>query len=145
MPLDVSRSCLPAVKISPPRSMRAFPTCAMHRSTGFLPCVWTAAGLISDIAMAALKHLSTIDTTTILDLMAVLPQPESPYFPEQAFGLLLLLDQAPRSLLGGVDERWQVSYFDPLTLKLVKHFETLPYGLRPDSKARWIDEKGYDF
>jgi uncharacterized protein (DUF924 family) len=114
------------------------------------PIDWLSAmrmdgSLIRDVAIPALKHLSTIDAATMPDLMTVLPPPESPTFPEQAFGLLLLLDQAPRSLLDGVNERWQVSFFDPLALTLAKQFEALPENLRPDSKARWIDELRYDF
>lgn len=96
------------------------------------------------ICVPALKALSVYDVEKSPDLMQLLPVPEKDEFPEQAFGLLLLLDQGPRHSLGGVDQRYTNSFFDPLALKLARDLYALPPSARPDSKERW-EKLGYSF
>ncbi|MCJ1237853.1 hypothetical protein MMC14_005840 [Varicellaria rhodocarpa] len=97
------------------------------------------------ICYPALKMLSTLGVDNVPDLMLFLPVPESKEFPEQALGLVILLDQGPRALFEGVDSRYVNGYFDILALKLSNQLLALPPALRPDSKQRWMAELGYDF
>ncbi|KPM38728.1 hypothetical protein AK830_g7837 [Neonectria ditissima] len=94
-------------------------------------------------ALVALSKLSpdgSIPPT--LDLMAFLPPPPSPEFPQQCYGLQILLDQASRVLFDGIDGRWQSAYFGPLARQLAGQWYALPGPLRPDSWARWRDDAG---
>lgn len=95
----------------------------------------------------ALKTMSALGIDNILkvDLMSFLPTPESKEFPEQALGLVILLDQGPRQFFDGADERYCNGYFDPLCLKLSKQLLALPTHLRADTKQRWVEEMGYTF
>jgi uncharacterized protein (DUF924 family) len=97
------------------------------------------------ICYPILKHLSTIGVSNFPDLMQYLPAPESEEFPEQALGLQLLLDQGPRFLLGGIDQRYTNAYFDVISLQYAKQLHALPEALRPDSKTRWMGEVGACF
>ncbi|KAF8588840.1 hypothetical protein K439DRAFT_1613190 [Ramaria rubella] len=74
-------------------------------------------------------------------LMAHLPAPTSKEFPEQALGLVLLLDQAPRGILKGANRRYLDSFFGPkLCIPLCRHLlKTLPIEQRADNLARWTD------
>jgi hypothetical protein len=47
----------------------------------------------------------------------LLPSPEDPSLPEKALSLQLLLDQAPRALLKGMDSQWIHAYFDEISLQ----------------------------
>ncbi|GJE92993.1 hypothetical protein PsYK624_091520 [Phanerochaete sordida] len=84
----------------------------------------------------ALKPLSELGVEYVPDLMQFLPPPEAPNFPSQALGLLLLLDQAPRSVFSGTNERYTYGYFDVLAQRVVLRLLALPAHLRPDSTAR---------
>ncbi|KAK7423027.1 hypothetical protein QQX98_001317 [Neonectria punicea] len=94
-------------------------------------------------ALVALSKLSpggTIPPT--LDLMSLLPAPSSRDFPQQCYGLQILLDQASRVLLDGIDGRWQSAYFGPLARQLAGQWYALPGSLRPDTWTRWRDDVG---
>lgn len=96
------------------------------------------------LCFSTLKRLSEMKSHDVVDdLFALLPTPESREFPEQALGLLLLLDQGPRQLFSGHDERWTYSYFDELALRVTHRLRTLPETLQPDRQTRWTDEMGY--
>lgn len=98
------------------------------------------------LCFPVLKWLSEINSLNVADkLFALLPAPESREFPEQALGLLLLLDQGPRQLFSGHDERWTYSYFDGLALRVLHRLRTLPEKLQPDRQKRWVGEMGYTF
>ena len=97
------------------------------------------------ICYPTLQALSTFGVGNVPDLMQFLPAPDTNEFPEQALGLVLLLDQAPRALFGGIDSRYVNGYFDVLALKLSHQLLGLPLALRPDSKHRWMSELGYNF
>ena len=100
---------------------------------------------IGEPILKALKALSKLDLSNIVEsLLSILPQANSPEFPSQALGLLYLIDQGPRALLEGVDERWQVSVFDPLAIAFARKLHALPTKLRPYSKDRWLGEQGWD-
>jgi hypothetical protein len=92
------------------------------------------------VCYPALKHLSTLGVPNVPDLMHFLPAPEAKEFPEQALGLQLLLDQGPRQLFTGIDQRYTNAYFDVISLKYAKRLQALPESLRPDNKIRWIRE-----
>ncbi|MCJ1464423.1 hypothetical protein MMC07_003036 [Pseudocyphellaria aurata] len=99
-----------------------------------------------DLCFPALERLSEINSLDVADeLFTLLPAPESREFPEQALGMLQLLDQGPRQLFEGHDERWTYSYFDILALRLSHRLRALPETLRPDSQRRWVDDMGYTF
>ena len=72
----------------------------------------------------------------------VLPAPDSSEFPQLALGLLLILDQAPRFNLKGVDSRYTFDYFGAMALKLITQFRDLPPHLVPYNRDLWI-ERGY--
>ena len=65
-------------------------------------------------------------------------------FPEQALGLQILLDQAPRILCTDTDERWRNDYFDHLALGFAKRLRELPAGQSLEKKERWA-QVGYSF
>lgn len=98
------------------------------------------------LCFPVLKRLSEIHRLEVADeLFALLPAAERGEFPEQALGLLLLLDQGPRQLFAGHDERWTYSYFDGLARRVLHRLRSLPEPLRPDGQTRWVDEMGYTF
>jgi uncharacterized protein (DUF924 family) len=92
----------------------------------------------------ALKPMSTMGLDHMPDLMQFLPPPEACDFPSKALGLLLLLDQAPRFLFSGINERWIYAYFDVLASGLARRLFTLPPSLRPDSLKRLMAQ-GWSF
>lgn len=59
--------------------------------------------------------------------------------------MIILLDQAPRALLQGIDGRYTNDYFDVLALRLSKQLMALPEDQRIDGKSRWIEELGYSW
>lgn len=66
-------------------------------------------------------------------------------FQSRPLDLQLLVDQGPRFLLDGIDQRYTNAYFDVISLKLAKQLYVLLEALRPDSKARWMEELGASF
>ena len=84
----------------------------------------------------ALKPLSTLGVENVPDLMQFLPPPEALDFPSKALGLLALLDQVPREVLSGVNERYTYAYFDLLASKLARQLQALPPHLKPDTIER---------
>jgi uncharacterized protein (DUF924 family) len=92
------------------------------------------------LVFPALKALTLLPLQSIPDLLTFLPPPSSPKFPSQAQGLQLLVDQGPRSFCSGVDERWVVNFFDPLSQTLARKFYALPLEQRPDTRERWVEE-----
>ncbi|KAI3396512.1 hypothetical protein diail_12132 [Diaporthe ilicicola] len=85
-------------------------------------------------ALRALSHAH--GPGAIPDMTGFLPSPEDPEFPEQAFGIHVLLDQAPRVLFKGIDGRW-TSWFDKTARKLYEYFYGLPERLRPWARDAW--------
>ncbi len=71
------------------------------------------------------------------------PLPPDPSFPQQAIGLVFLLDQAPRQLLSGIDERWTFGFFDQIAKKAAEELLQLPETQRPVSQEPWYS-LGYD-
>ena len=90
-------------------------------------------------ALIALSQLSPDATLPDLDLMSLLPEPTAKEFPQQCFGLQLLLDQASRILLPGIDARWQSGYFGPLGRQLAGQWYALPEEQRPYKWRRGQD------
>ncbi|EOO03861.1 hypothetical protein UCRPA7_626 [Phaeoacremonium minimum UCRPA7] len=90
------------------------------------------------VAWPALKALSNIGPDVIPDLTKVLPPPDDKAYPEQAIGLHVLIDQAPRVLFHGIDARW-VSYFDKVVEELFDTQSKLPKKLQPWQPERWSD------
>lgn len=88
-------------------------------------------------AWPALKGLSSkYGPDTIPDMAGFLPPPEDPRFPEQAFGMHVLLDQAPRVLFRGIDGRW-TSWFDRVARTLYTSYYGLPNEQRPWAREAW--------
>ncbi|KAF7554350.1 hypothetical protein G7Z17_g2954 [Cylindrodendrum hubeiense] len=94
------------------------------------------------IALSQLSPDGTVPPTSDLDLMSFLPPPASPDFPQQCYGLQLLLDQTSRVLFDGIGGRWQSAYFGPLARQLAGQWYALPTPQRPDSWARWSEGPG---
>lgn len=91
----------------------------------------------ANIAWPALKCIAeSYGPDTVPDLRSFLPHPNDPAFPRQAFGMHVLLDQAPRSLFQGIDGRW-TSWFDKLVHRLYQFFWTLSAKQRPWARERW--------
>ncbi|KAK8105437.1 uncharacterized protein PG998_004090 [Apiospora kogelbergensis] len=106
--------------------------------------------LLHQKTLSALKVLaskgdpSKINVPDLLE--ALLPRPEDPSFPEQALGLQLVLDQAPRELLNGpLDDRWVYGYFGELAATLAQHLRALPAEQSPHAWARWKDGVSLDY
>lgn len=85
-------------------------------------------------ALKALSHAYGPDT--VPDMTGFLSSPEDPAFPEQAFGMHVLLDQAPRVLFKGIDGRW-TSWFDKVARKLYEYYYSLPELLMPWAPEAW--------
>lgn len=100
---------------------------------------------LREIGLPALKALSKLGVDNVPDLMQLLPPPESTDFLEQALGLQLLLDQAPRAFFEGMDARYTYAYFHLVSRKLAQQLLELPTELRVDSKKRWMEERGASF
>ena len=92
----------------------------------------------------ALRPLSTIPLDEIPHFLPSLPPPEAADFLACALGLHILLDQAPRYCLHGIDERWTLGFFGPLTLRFAQELVELPKALQPLRLQRWLD-LGYSF
>ncbi len=100
------------------------------------------AAPLHDICLdTALKPLSTIPLTEMPPLIPYLPSPAAPEFPPQALGLHILLDQVPRLLLRGIDQRWTFQHFGSLTLSFARELAALPLALQPQRVQRWRDLK----
>lgn len=95
---------------------------------------FTTAAKVAWPALKALSHAYGPDT--VPDMTGFLPSPEDPGFPEQAFGMHVLLDQAPRVLFKGIDGRW-TSWFDKIARKLYEYYYHLPERLRPWARGAW--------
>ena len=85
-----------------------------------------------------------LDALLKVDFLQLLPPPEAEDFPEQAYGLLSTLDQAPRMIISGYGIRYTKCFFDPISEKLAEQLISLPDHLRPDSKQAWMS-RGYSF
>ncbi|ORY03564.1 hypothetical protein BCR34DRAFT_573435 [Clohesyomyces aquaticus] len=86
-----------------------------------------------------LLALSKKRGSSIPDFLTFLPPPSSTDFPECALGLLILLDQAPRIICNGMDERWRSAYFDPLALRFAYQLHALPESENLERQSRWLD------
>lgn len=83
------------------------------------------------VAWPVLKALSEFyGPGRIPDMMKFLPNPEEPEFPEQVLGMLALLDQAPKVLFQGSDERW-TSWFDQIDRKFYEQLHALDRAQGP--------------
>lgn len=86
----------------------------------------------------ALLPISKHSLPSLPSLFPLLPSPSSPDFAVQATGLLLLLDQGPRSgCIKGLQNLWLVNHFDPLAQSLCGELLALPYSQRIDNWERW--------
>ena len=74
--------------------------------------------------------------------MTFLPPSSDPSFPVLALGLQILLDQAPRAFLRGVDVRYIYGYFDKISNAYAKQLQALPERERPSEWTRWRNEVG---
>jgi hypothetical protein len=90
-----------------------------------------------DTVWPVLKCISELGLDEVPDLMSFLPPIGDSEFPEQALGLQLLLDQAPRAFCQGVDVRYTYMYFGELAIKFAQQLQTLPEHLNPASWSRW--------
>ncbi|KAL6924035.1 hypothetical protein FSHL1_001289 [Fusarium sambucinum] len=88
-------------------------------------------------ALIALSRLSPDATLPDLDLMSLLPPSTAVDFPQQCFGLQLLLDQTSRIFFTGIDARWQSGYFGPLGRRLAGQWHALPKERQPYKFERW--------
>lgn len=91
-----------------------------------------------------LLALSKFSLDNTPDLITLLPAPSSSEFPVQALALVVLLDQAPRHLCNGINERWRNGFFDVLALRLSLQLRDLPSNLRIETFPRW-EEAGFSF
>lgn len=88
-------------------------------------------------SLAALTALSRLGLDNVPDMMSFLPPPSDPDFPELALGLQLVLDQAPRAFLSGVDVRYTYEYFAAISTAYALQLQALPAALRPSEWERW--------
>jgi uncharacterized protein (DUF924 family) len=95
--------------------------------------------------LPALKQLATIGLDAFPEsLLPYLPPPTAASFPEQAFGLIIVLDQGPRQCFDGMDDRWTSAYFDVLVQALLAELRALPADQQPWTKERWLHDVGAD-
>lgn len=93
----------------------------------------------------ALVPLSHHPLSHLPSLLPLLPSPNAPTFPSLAIGLLLLLDQGPRSgCLKGFENLWTINHFDPLAQSLCRALLALPHAQRIDNWTRW-ELQGWSF
>ena len=90
------------------------------------------------------KPVSKVTVENVPDLMQFLPSPEAEDFPAQAIGLLVLLDQGPRILFDGANNRYTYGYFDRLSSKLAHQLLALPPSQSPYSLERLVAQ-GWSF
>src|ERR1700761_3371213 len=62
---------------------------------------------------------------------------------EHTLALILLVDQGPRSLFRGINNRYTVGFFDVMAQNLVK--DLISAGKLPDSIDRWMKVLGFPF
>jgi hypothetical protein len=93
--------------------------------------------LVKDAVWPVLLVLSKIGLDDTPDLSTFLPPPSDPSYPEQCLGLSLLLDNVPRLLFRGIDQRWTFGYFDKISQRLAETWQSLPASERPDGWSRW--------
>lgn len=91
------------------------------------------------------RVLEALSKQPVPDLLQVLPPITDDYFPRQALGLQLLLDQMTRSLLRGIDGRWRSAYFDVISLKYAHALDTLSEEQKPWAWSRWKTFATLDF
>ncbi|KAK2600076.1 hypothetical protein QQS21_005162 [Conoideocrella luteorostrata] len=115
---------------------------ATMSSSHFKAAIEPSTARAALVAISRLSPKGTLPPTQTLDLMSFLPPPSSAEFPQQCYGLQLLLDQASRVLFSGIDHRWQSAYFGPLARRLAGQWYQLPTAQRPDSLARWETDVG---
>ncbi|KAK7927230.1 hypothetical protein PG985_004228 [Apiospora marii] len=121
-----------ALRETPHQTITAEEDAILHQKT--LPALKTLASM-------GLANINIPDLVEIL-----LPPPADPSFPEQALGLQLVLDQAPRELLDGpLDDRWVYGYFAELAAGLAQQLRALPEEQSPHSWARWKDDVSLDY
>jgi hypothetical protein len=95
--------------------------------------------------LPALKQLAAIGLDAFPEsLLPYLPAPTDASFPEQAFGLIIVLDQGPRQCFDGMDDRWTSAYFDVLVQALLAELRALPADQQPWTKERWLHDVGAD-
>jgi hypothetical protein len=72
-------------------------------------------------------------------LLPLLSPVTEPTFPLQCIGLLLLLDQAPRQLFSGIDDRWTYGFFDRIAQQTMTELlaPPKPPALHPFSRESW--------
>lgn len=97
---------------------------------------------IKEQAWPALVAMSKVGLDDFPDPLTFLPEPSSPEFPEQSFGLTLLLDQGARIFCKGIDARWSACYFDVIAQRLAAALRALPEEQRPDTPSRWEKDVG---
>lgn len=103
------------------------------------------AGQIYDLCFdSALKPLTTIPLPEFPPLLPFIASPNSPNFPRQVLGAHILLDQAPRLLFSGVNNRWTFGFFQDLTMKLAQELSKLSEHQQPQRSSRW-QTLGYNF
>lgn len=102
-------------------------------------------GLIRQKAWPALKALSVLGLDNVPNMMTFLPPIDDVDFPRHALGLQLVLDQAPRILLKGVDVRWTYSYLNEISIKYAEQLQDLPAHLNPASWGRWSGSVSVDY
>jgi uncharacterized protein (DUF924 family) len=112
---------------------------ADHQQDGCIP-IWQK---LCWEPLVALSKLDLIEES-MPSFLSLLPEASSPEFPTQALALVILLDQAPRLLCNGVNERWRNGYFDPLALNLSSELQALPPSSRIDNFACW-EKQGFSF
>ncbi len=95
--------------------------------------------VLQALSQLGIEQVKKIDFLTT----GILPDPEDPTFPEYALGLILILDQAPRTVFKGVDTRYSYSFFGPMAIKLIRRLKDLPPHLVPYNRDRWVRELGY--
>ncbi|KAK4497530.1 hypothetical protein PRZ48_011981 [Zasmidium cellare] len=93
----------------------------------------------------ALLPLSKIPLAELLDydFTQLLPPPTASDYPQQALGLITILDQQ-RGLCSGYGFRYTRSFFDPICEKLARQLTALPADVRPDGKHAWLS-RGWTF
>lgn len=102
---------------------------------GFRQRVWPTLKAISELAL-----------DDVPDMMSFLPSPQDPDFPRQALGLQLVLDQAPRLLFKGINQRWTDGFFGPISIKFSRQLQRLPAKLNPTLWTRcWQDSVSVDY
>ena len=131
--------CMEVYRLKFPWEKGNLPSGAVEGQSHFKPSADYIQAFYNLIFHHAIKPLSQLPLDSVLsvDLSKLLPNPNSPEYPEHCLGMITLLDQT-RVFTTGYGFRYTRAFFDPICEQLVRQLVSLPANIRPDGKQAWL-------